>query len=164
MDPNGSKMGRASQPERGHAVSHAHILVKAPQGPKGHQVLGTWYLVPSTWYQVLGTEYWVPSTWYQALGTKHLVPSTWYQVRGTGNNQQETQGTLAQHKRFLGISSVCIRHHTGIQTSYRYTDILHVYRHPTSIQALCMQVYRHPVGIQASCRYTGKSFRGVRLY
>ena len=45
-----------------------------------HQVPGTKYLVPSTWYQVPGTKYLVPSTWYQVLGTKYLVPSTWYQV------------------------------------------------------------------------------------
>ena len=38
-------------------------------------------LVPSTstLYQVLGTKYLVPSTWYHVLGTKYfLVPSTWY--------------------------------------------------------------------------------------
>ena len=33
---------------------------------------------------VLGTKYLVPSTWYQVLGTKYLVPSTWHQVLGTG--------------------------------------------------------------------------------
>jgi len=55
-----------------------------------YKVLGTNYLVPSTWNQVLGTKYLarteylkVPSTWYQALGTNYLVPSTWYQVLGT---------------------------------------------------------------------------------
>ena len=40
------------------------------------KVLGTKYLVPSTWYQVLGTKYLLPSTWYQVHGTKYLVPST----------------------------------------------------------------------------------------
>ena len=45
-----------------------------------HQVLGTKYLSPSTWYLVLGTKYLVPSTWYQVLGNKYFVPSTWYQV------------------------------------------------------------------------------------
>ena len=57
----------------------------------GYQILGTKYLVPSTWlvpspwYQVLGTKYLVPSTWYQVLGTKYLylVPSSWYRVLGT---------------------------------------------------------------------------------
>ena len=32
---------------------------------------------------VLGTKYLVPSTWYQVLGTKYLVPSTRYQVPST---------------------------------------------------------------------------------
>ena len=50
---------------------------------KYYQVLGTEYLVPSSWYQVLGTKYLVPSTCYQVLGTKYLVPSTWCQVLGT---------------------------------------------------------------------------------
>ena len=47
------------------------------------EVLGTKYLVPSTWYQVRGTNYVVPSTWYQVRDTKYLVASTWYQVPGT---------------------------------------------------------------------------------
>ena len=54
-----------------------------PLSSRDSKVLGTEYLVPSTWYQVLGSKYLVPSTWYQALGTKYLVPSTWYQVLGT---------------------------------------------------------------------------------
>ena len=55
-------------------------------------ILGTEYLVPSTWYQIageitwcqgLGTKNQVPSTWDQVIGNKDSVPSTWYQVSGT---------------------------------------------------------------------------------
>jgi len=39
-------------------------------------------------------------------------------------------------------------------TSYRYTSILQVYRHPAGLLAYILQVYKHPTGIQTSCRFT----------
>ena len=51
-----------------------------PLNKRMYQILGTKYLVPSTWYQILGTKYLVPSTWYQVLGTKYLIPGTWYVI------------------------------------------------------------------------------------
>ena len=41
-------------------------------------MLGSKYLVASTWYQVLGSKYLVPRSRYQVLGTKFLVPSFRY--------------------------------------------------------------------------------------
>ncbi len=46
-------------------------------------------------YQVLGTKYLVPSTWYQVPGTKYLVPGTWYRkVTACGKRQAAVSGKL----------------------------------------------------------------------
>ena len=75
-------------------------------------LVGTKYLVASTWYQVLGTKYLVPSTWYKVLGTKYLVQTTWYQVLGTSwaaGAAQEVPGAIRQLKAILhfgGLGSI----------------------------------------------------------
>ena len=57
-------------------------------------VVGTKYVVPSTWYQVSGATHLVPSIWYQTLGTKYLVPSIWYHVPGT---------------KYMPLPNICLR-------------------------------------------------------
>ena len=39
------------------------------------KMVGTWILVPRSWYQDLGTKILVPDP-----GTKILVPGSWYQI------------------------------------------------------------------------------------
>jgi len=63
------------------------------------------------------------------------------------------------------------RHPTSIQTPYKYTDTLQVHRHSASMQTPykytdTLQVYRQPTSIQAPYKYTGalQVYRHLQVY
>ena len=37
------------------------------------KMVGTWILVPRSWYQDLGTKILVPGSWYQDPGTRYFL-------------------------------------------------------------------------------------------
>ena len=75
--------------------SRSKSLLEAdrPKKPKKYQVLGTKYLVPSTWCQILGTKYLVPNT---PIGPKAQGPGP--KAQGPGPNRAQGPGPNRAHK------------------------------------------------------------------